>query len=442
MAITINLPELGEGVDSVDVVSVLVAVGDQIEKDQSLIEVETEKASVEVPSTSAGTVLEIHVNEGDTVGEKAPIVTLDVVEAAADIPPEQPTSDAAPAEEQRSGGTGGDEGQRSAEAEEQRDGGAGENGVAETATPPPPAVPRDGISAVPAAPTVRRVAREVGVDITAVEGSGHGGRISIDDVKAHTHRVLTTGGSSTPGLAAAELPDLARFGPVRREAMSKVRRLTAENLTRAWLNAPQVTNHESADISDLEEFRKAYRARVEEAGGKLTMTAILVKIVASTLKQHPTLNAAVDMANSEIVFRESINIGVAVDTERGLLVPVIRDADRRNLTEIGVALDDLARRARDKKLAPDDMQGGTFSISNLGGIGGTGFSPIINWPEVAILGVSRGRIEPQWHENSFRPRLMLPLSLSYDHRVVDGAEGARFTTLLAGLLADIRRLLL
>jgi pyruvate dehydrogenase E2 component (dihydrolipoamide acetyltransferase) len=300
--------------------------------------------------------------------------------------------------------------------------------------------PRDSTAAVPAAPTVRRFAREVGADIASVQGSGPGGRISIDDVKAHTHKMLTQGGRSATGpVATADLPDLSRFGPIRREAMSKVRRLTAENLTRAWLNAPQVTNHEQADITDIEEFRKAYKGRVEEAGGKLTMTAILVRIVASTLKQHPTLNAAVDMSNHEIVYRESINIGVAVDTERGLLVPVIRDADRKNLTDIGVALDDLARRARDKKLSPDDLQGGTFSISNLGGIGGTGFSPIVNWPEVAILGVSRGRIEPQWHEGSFRPRLMLPLSLSYDHRLVDGADAARF---LARLKASLEQPLL
>jgi pyruvate dehydrogenase E2 component (dihydrolipoamide acetyltransferase) len=431
MALTVNLPELGEGVDSVDVVSVLVAVGDVVAKDQSLIEVETEKASVEVPSSSDGTVLEIHVNEGDTIGEDAPIVTLDVVEAAADTGPEETASDAAPAEEkatdtesdaapaQEEEGSKAEE-QRSQGAEEQRGGGA-----EETATPPPPVTSRERMATVPAAPTVRRFAREVGVDITTVRGSGPGGRISIDDVKAHANALLNQD-TARPGTAAADLPDLSRFGPVRREAMSKVRKLTAENLTRAWLNAPQVTNHELADITDLEAFRKAYKGRVEEAGGKLTMTAILVKIVASTLKQHPTLNAAVDMVNHEIVFRESINIGVAVDTERGLLVPVIRDADGMNLTEIGVALDDLAHRARDKKLKPDEMQGGTFSISNLGGIGGTGFSPIVNWPEVAILGVSRGRIEPEWHEGSFRPRLMLPLSLSYDHRLVDGADAARF----------------
>jgi pyruvate dehydrogenase E2 component (dihydrolipoamide acetyltransferase) len=287
---------------------------------------------------------------------------------------------------------------------------------------------------VPAAPTVRRFAREVGVEISTVPGSGPGGRISIDDVKAHANRLLSES-APTPGpLVAAELPDLSKFGPVRREPMSKVRKLTAENLSRAWLTAPQVTNHEVADITDIEKFRKASKERVEKAGGKLTMTAILVKIVASALKQHPTLNAAVDMTNHEIVYRESIHIGVAVDTDRGLLVPVIRDANNKNLTELGIELDDLARRARDKKLKPDEMQGGTFSISNLGGIGGTGFSPIVNWPEVAILGVSRGRIQPEWFEGSFRPRLMLPLSLSYDHRLVDGADAARFLARLKDAL--------
>ena len=421
MAISITLPELGEGVDSVDVVTVLVAVGDHIEMDQSLIEVETEKASVEVPSTAAGTVTEIHVNEGDTLGPNAVIVTLDAAEGEVEaVEPDSGPVSASPEEQ----GSEGVEEQRNKGVEEQGSGGVEET---VTASASPSATPSTGGKIIPAAPTVRRFAREIGVDLGTVEGSGPGGRISIDDVKEHNQRLLA---KASAGPAAAELPDLGRFGPIHREPMSKVRRLTAANLTRAWLTAPQVTNHESADITDLEDFRKAYKGRVEEAGGKLSMTAILVKIVATALKQHPTLNAAIDMTNNEIVFRDSVNIGVAVDTERGLLVPVIRDADRKNLTEIGVALDDLARRARDKKLKPDEMQGGTFSISNLGGIGGTGFSPIVNWPEVAILGVSRGRMEPQWHEGTFRPRLMLPLSLSYDHRLVDGADAARFVARL------------
>jgi len=399
MEITINLPELGEGVDSVDVVEVLVSVGENIEAEQGLIEVETEKASVEVPSTAAGTITSIHVNTGDVLSENAPIVTIEAPEGQVDTAPPEPAPETAsePAEE-------------NVEAAP----------VVESATPPTAqrqVASRKDVKTIPASPTVRRFAREIGANLSAVSGTGPGGRISIEDVKAHANRLLSQPSAQSGPLPTAELPDIGRFGPVRREPMSKVRRLTAENLTRAWLTAPQVTNHEIADITDLEKFRKAYKERVESAGGKLTMTAILVKIVASALKQHPTLNAAVDMVNREIVFRESINIGVAVDTERGLLVPVIRDADGKDLVEIAVELDDLAQRAREKKLMPDQMQGGTFSISNLGGIGGTGFSPIVNWPEVAILGVSRARIEPEWHD-------------SYDHRLVDGADAARF---LAGL---------
>jgi pyruvate dehydrogenase E2 component (dihydrolipoamide acetyltransferase) len=422
---TINLPELGEGVDSVDVVAVLVAVGDTIAVDQGLIEVETEKASVEVPSTSAGTITEIHVTVGDVLGENAPIVTLDAEEQTEAEPVPVPVPVPVPDEKQGSRG-----------AREQGSGVTASHVSGSPAPPPPfpPAPPRSGMKAIPAAPTVRRFAREIGVDLTTVSGSGPGGRISIDDVKVEANRRLS-GGSAAGGPAMKlELPDLERFGPVHREPMTKVRKLTAENLSRAWITIPHVTNHEVADITDLEQFRKAYKERVAAAGGKLTMTALLVKIVATALKAHPVLNAAVDMARQEIVFRYSINIGVAVDTERGLLVPVVRDANTKNLTEISVELDDLANRARSKRLKPEEMQGGTFSISNLGGIGGTAFTPIINWPEVAILGVSRGRIEPQWHEGSFRPRLMMPLSLSYDHRLVDGADAARFLAKLKDAL--------
>ena len=427
---TIKLPELGEGVKSVDVVAVLVSVGDSIEVDQDLIEVETEKASVEVPATAAGAITEIHVSVGDVLGENAPIVTLEAAEveaetAADEIPPEpvpEPTPERA--EEKRAG-----------RVENSNSEIRNPKLRSEQQTPPPPLAPsRDTSKPIPAAPTVRRFAREVGVDLTTVQGTGPGGRISIDDVKTQANRLLSGAGTGPGPATAVELPDLERFGPIHREPMTKVRKLTAQNLSRAWVTVPQVTNHETADITDLEEFRKAYKERVAAAGGKLTMTALLVRIVATALKAHPVLNSAVDMARQEIVFRYSINIGVAVDTERGLLVPVIREADTKNLTEISVELDDLAKRARSKKLKLDEMQGGTFSISNLGGIGGTGFTPIVNWPEVAILGVSRGRIEPQWHEGSFRPRLMMPLSLSYDHRLVDGADAARFLAKLKDAL--------
>ena len=275
---------------------------------------------------------------------------------------------------------------------------------------------------------MRRFAREVGVDIATVSGTGPGGRISIDDVKAEVARRMARPATAAGGAPAAELPDFSRWGSVRREPMSKIRRLTAEQMSRAWLTAPQVTHDDLADVTDLEALRQRFKGRVEAAGGKLTVTAILVKVAASALKVFPNLNASIDADAGEVVFKDYVNIGVAVDTEHGLLVPVIRNADRKNITGIAVELDDLAARARARKLKPDEMQGGTFSISNLGGIGGTGFSPIVNWPEVAILGVSRGRLRPEWNDelSSFEPRLMLPLSLSYDHRLVDGAEAARF----------------
>ena len=266
------------------------------------------------------------------------------------------------------------------------------------------------------------------MDLTEVKGSGPGGRISIDDVKAAVNRRLSSPAGGSVGVPSADLPDFSRWGGIRREPMSKIRSLTAEAMTRAWLTAPQVTNHDLADITELEELRRAYKARVESAGGKLTMTAILIKIAATALRRFPDLNASIDPAGSEIIYKDYVNIGVAVDTDNGLLVPVIKNADAKNITEISIELDDLASRARSRKIKPDEMQGGTFSISNLGGIGGTGFSPIVNWPEVAILGVSRSRVQPEWDDEieDFEPRRMLPLSLSYDHRLVDGAEAARF----------------
>jgi pyruvate dehydrogenase E2 component (dihydrolipoamide acetyltransferase) len=427
---TVAVPELGEGVDAVDVVSVLVEVGQRVEVDQGLVEVETDKAAVEVPSPVAGTVAEIHVSAGDSLKEGDPIVRLSGVSKS---PKADPASASPPASAPET-------------SEEPR--AAPTRQAADTPEPSEPQPRRDEPIAprwsgaegtprklVPAAPTVRRFAREVGVDIAQVAGTGPGGRITIDDVKLHAKRMLTQVAEGGTGVAAAvELPDMERFGPTRREAMSKVRRLTAENLHRAWVTAPQVTNHDLADVTELEEFRQRYKERVKQAGGGLTITSILVKIVASAMKRFPTLNASVDMANHEIVFKGYVHVGVAVDTDRGLLVPVIRDADRKNITDISVELGDLAARARDRKLKPDEMQGASFTISNLGGIGGTGFSPIVNWPEVAILGVSRGRMQPEWIDGAWQPRLMLPLSLSYDHRLVDGADAARFLRWVAEAL--------
>jgi pyruvate dehydrogenase E2 component (dihydrolipoamide acetyltransferase) len=296
---------------------------------------------------------------------------------------------------------------------------------------PPPAPARERGPAAPAAPSVRRLAREIGVDVSDVQGTGPAGRISQEDVKEHARRIMSSVGSADAGRsgrpsAVVPLPDFSKWGEIERQPMSNVRRKTAEHLSHAWNAIPHVTQGEKADITTLEELRKKYGPEIEAQGGKLTVTAILVKVLAAAVKQFPQFNASVDLQSSEIVFKKYVNVGVAVDTDRGLLVPVVRDADRKNIAQIAAEVQQAAVKARDRKLSLEDMSGGGISISNLGGIGGTQFTPIVNWPEVAILGVSRGRMEPVWTGEGFEPRLMLPLSLSYDHRVIDGADAMRF----------------
>lgn len=450
MAITVTVPELGEGVDAVEVVKVLVAIGDTVAKDQPLVEVETDKAAVEIPSTAAGVVTEVHAREGDSLTAGAAIISLDEASSQKGSPaPEAASADASPepevSAEQPAAETSSPPAPEPASSQaepELQDTPPPRPASPPTSTPDEaPLAPRwvghDGPrKLVPAAPSVRRFAREVGVDIEQVAGSGPGGRISQDDVKAHSRRLLDQLAQGAAGIAPRELPDLSAYGPIRREPMSKIRRLTAENLARTWATVPQVTHHDVADVTELEQLRKRFKERVAAAGGRLTLTAILVKVAASALRVFPKLNAAVDMTSHEVVFRDSVHLGVAVDTEHGLLVPVLRDVDRKSITRIAAELDDLAERARTRKLKPDEMRGGTFSISNLGGIGGTGFSPIVNWPEVAILGVSRGRQQPEWIDGQWQPRLMLPLSLSYDHRLVDGADAARFLRWVAEALEE------
>jgi len=298
----------------------------------------------------------------------------------------------------------------------------------------PQAPPREGVGIelappVPAAPSVRRFARELGVEIGDVPGSGPGGRIGPDDVKSHVRSVVSSGGPTFAPARGHALPDFSKWGEVEIRPMSNIRRATAEHLDAAW-RAPHVTQHDKADVTELEEFRRRHGPRVEKAGGKLTMTAILIKIAASAVQRHPQFGSSIDIANNAVVIKKYCHIGVAVDTPNGLLVPVVRDADRKSITEIASELAVLSQKARDRKLSLDDMAGGVFTISNLGGIGGTAFTPIINVPEVAILGVSRGSKEPVWRSTpaggEFVAREMLPLSLSYDHRVIDGADAARF----------------
>jgi pyruvate dehydrogenase E2 component (dihydrolipoamide acetyltransferase) len=279
---------------------------------------------------------------------------------------------------------------------------------------------------------VRRLAREIGVNINDVEGTGPNGRITQDDVKEHARRILSSVGSAGSGASAVamrparQLPDFSKFGDVDRQAWTNIRRVTSEHLSYAWNTIPHVTQFDKADVTELEVLRKRHKEQVAKAGGNLTVTAMLVRILATAVRKFPQFNASIDTERGEIVFKKYVNIGVAVDTDRGLLVPVIRNADEKNITQIAVELNQLAERARDRKLTQDDMSGGSITISNLGGIGGTYFTPIVNWPEVAILGVSRGAIEPAWKDGQFEPVQRLPLSLSYDHRVIDGADAMRF----------------
>ncbi len=302
------------------------------------------------------------------------------------------------------------------------------------------------VTSAPAAPSVRRLAREIGVDVTQVTGTGPGGRITQDDVKEFSKRVMNSIGSSGQAAAASgvarpagigpSLPDFAKWGEVERKAMSGIRRKTAEHLSNAWNTIPHVTQFDKADITALEQVRKKYRGEAEKAGGNLTVTAVAAKVVASALKAFPQFNASVDAAGEAIVYKKYINVGIAVDTPNGLLVPVLRNVDQKNLIQLSVEIQQLADKAKDRKLTLDEMSGGSMSISNLGGIGGTSFTPIVNWPEVAILGISRGTFEPVWNGTTFEPRQMLPLSLSYDHRLIDGADAIRFLRWVAEALEN------
>lgn len=414
---TFVLPPLGENVAQGTIVKLLVEPGASVREGQPLLEIETGKATVEVPSPQDGQVAEWLVRAGETVVVGGAVLrwgravgSSEAGSKSARVPHSPPRAAAAPP----------------SDAVE-----AAPTALAPEPTIEPPSAPKSllAVAKVPAAPSVRRFAREIGVDITAVQGSGRGGRITIEDVKRHARQINTGRAVRTHcALEAEPLPDFTKWGPIERESMSTIRTITAEHLSRAWATIPHVTQHEKADITELEALRKRFAPRAEAAGGRLTLTAILLKIVAAALKVYPKFNASVDMPGRAIVYKKYVHLGVAVDTPRGLLVPVVRDVDRKNILQISVELTSLAQRAREGKLTPDELQGGTFTVTNLGAIGGSFFTPIINAPEVAILGVGRSAIENVWSgpENVSRPRLLLPLSLSYDHRLIDGADGARF----------------
>lgn len=403
-----KLPELGENVTEGDVLRVLISPGETVRKDQPVLELETDKATIEVPSSVEGVVEEVRVKAGDKV--RTGQVMFTVGEGAPAAKSQEPAAEGTP------GGP--------AQAP-RRHGEVVQIGRAAAAPDRDRVSPDDGGPSAAAAPSVRRLARELGVEIDEVTGSGPGGRLSDEDVKAHVRRLVSRAGK-TPEPERAPLPDFSRWGEIERKPMSGVRRKTAQHLSQAWSTVPHVTQHDRADVTQLDVFRKQYEKQVAEAGGALTVTAMLLKVVASALKAFPQFNSSVDMAAEEIIYRKYVNVGVAVDTDRGLLVPVIRDLDSKNIVELSAELKQLAEKARAHKLALEQMQGGSFTVTNLGGFGGTSFSPIVNWPEVAILGVSRAATRPVFVDGAFQPRLLLPLSLSYDHRVIDGADAIRF----------------
>jgi pyruvate dehydrogenase E2 component (dihydrolipoamide acetyltransferase) len=433
-SIEVKVPDIGD-FKEVGVIEVLVAPGDRVEKEGSLITVESDKATMEIPSPVAGVVKELRVKVGDKVAEGSLILVLDeeagsaISQAAPPAAEPEPQAPVAPI--------------------------AASTPVpaAAIARPDPvPPQPQDATVSKPhASPSIRSFARELGVELAKVKGSGPKGRITREDVQAFVKGALSASRPVATTAPAGALPfnlpelatvDFAKFGPVETKPLSRIKKISGAFLHRNWISIPHVTQFDEADITDLESFRKANTTDTEKQGFKLTMLAFLIKASVTALRQYPEFNASLDKSGENLVLKKYFHIGVAVDTPDGLMVPVIRDADRKGVFDLARELAEVSKLAKEKKLKPGDMQGGTFSISSLGGIGGTLFTPIINAPEVAILGVSRSAMRPVWNGKEFTPRLVLPLSLSYDHRVIDGAAGARFTTYLVSVLSDIRRSLL
>ncbi len=416
--IEILVPDLGD-IEEVEVIEVAVAVGDAIHFDSLLVVLESDKASMEVPAEQEGRVVDVAVGIGDRVASGAVIATVEVSSAIAEAQQLEVVA-ATPV--------------------------AAEPALASPASPQPvadvAAAPRSTHSTIYAGPAVRRLARELGVSLDQVKSSGQRGRITKDDLKNHVKQQITA--TPTPGSGIPEVPavDFSRFGPVHEDAMNRMQQQVAANMQRSWLNVPHVTQHDSADISDLEEFRQSLKAEASQRGIKLTPLAFIIRAVCHALAQMPKFNSSLHPDKQHLIVKDFINIGVATNTEDGLLVPVIREANTKGLWQLSEDIADLAEKARNKKLALDDLAGGTFTVSSLGALGGTGFTPIVNAPEVAILGVGRLATQPVWDGREFQPRQMLPLSLSYDHRVINGVDGGEFMRLLTQLLADVRRLAL
>jgi pyruvate dehydrogenase E2 component (dihydrolipoamide acetyltransferase) len=416
-----KIPEVGENITSGNVVSIAVAVGDTVTKDQDLLELETDKASIPVPSPCDGVIKEILIKEGEVIkiGQLAMRIAAGSGAGKGLETDKKKTGASISAADKEKGSAVAREKKRTEEP--------AKTAAAKTIVPATPSGPSEDIPAqvdIPASPSVRRFAREIGIEISRVPGSGPGGRVSESDVKTYAKQLLSGAGVGSAGgvLAARPLPDFTKWGQVERKPMNNIRKKTAEHLSCCWNTIPHVTQFDQADITELEKLRKRHSTKDR----KLTVTPFLMKVVAAALKEFPQFNATVDMAAHEIIYKQFIHLGVAVDTDRGLLVPIIRNIDQKGIFQLTDELNEAAERARAKKTGLDELQGGSMTLTNLGGIGGTKFTPIVNWPEVAILGVSRGDWQPRYENGQFIPRFMLPLSLSYDHRVIDGADGARF----------------
>jgi pyruvate dehydrogenase E2 component (dihydrolipoamide acetyltransferase) len=428
----ITVPDIGD-FDSVEIIEILVAVGDQIEVEDSLITVESDKASMEIPSNSAGIVKDITTAIGDEISEGSVILIIE----------ETATSTAKPSEPEVATQTA----KITPEPEKQIP--STPIQPVPTQQKPSPTANIDDVSfsTAYASPSVRKFARELGVDLGRISGSGRKQRILRDDIKGFVKTALSSKSGPPPsnntslGISPMPVIDFSQFGDIKSQPLSKINKLTGEFLHRSWLTVPHVTQFDEADITEMEAFRKQMGKEMERDGIKITPLAFIIQAVVASLKAFPRFNSSLDASGEQLILKSYYNVGVAVDTSDGLVVPVIRDADKKSLVDISQEIRDFASKARNKKLKPSDMQGGCFTISSLGGIGGTKFTPIVNTPEVAILGVSRSKMQPEWNGSEFEPRLILPLSLSYDHRVIDGADGAKFTSYLSKILADIRRLL-
>jgi pyruvate dehydrogenase E2 component (dihydrolipoamide acetyltransferase) len=433
----VRVPDIGD-FDAVEIVEVMVSAGDQVAAEDALITLETDKAAMDVPAPAAGVIQSMSVELGGKISEGDLILTLEVAEGAAqgDSQVEADKKSAAPAAKEPSSSNV-----------------AAAAAVAQVATqspPPLPAAPKElppineaGFATAHASPSVRKFARELGVNLTQVSGSGAKGRVLKEDVKAFVKAIMTGQVAMASASALPSVPkvDYAKFGEIDVQPLGRIQKISSRRLHASWVNIPHVTQNDEADITGLEERRQKLKAEAAEQGVRLTPLAFIIKACTIALKEFPTFNASLHADGKNLVFKKYMHIGFAADTPNGLLVPVIRDADTKTVFELARELADMSERAREGKLTADEMQGGTFTVSSLGGIGGSSFTPIINAPEIAILGVARSKTMPVWQDGEFVPRLILPMSLSYDHRVVDGATGVRFTTFLARSLADVDSLL-